>query len=252
MRLKLPRPIYVTLIAGLAIGVSAGTHAPKATEIPVRGVVKAVDQAALSTDLIARIDKIGFRIGERFKKGDLLIAFDCERVRAEAQSAEAVWNEARLALQSNKTLDKYGAVGRHDIEISKARVDKADAERRALNSRVAQCEIHAPFDGTVSELSVNAHELPLANQPFMSIVGDGRFEIELIVPSNWLAWLKPGVKFTYTLDETGQTYDAQVRRIGAAVDAVSQMIKVVATFDQPPSDVLSGMSGAAKFDLPRS
>ena len=54
--------------------------------MPVRGVIRAIDQAALSTDLQARVMQIGFREGESFKKGDLLISFDCERYRAEAQS----------------------------------------------------------------------------------------------------------------------------------------------------------------------
>ena len=69
--------------AGRAPG--AGPGAGDDTKIPVRGVVKAVDKAELSTDLVARVTAIGFRFGERFKKGDLLVTFDCDRYRAEAQ-----------------------------------------------------------------------------------------------------------------------------------------------------------------------
>ena len=219
-------------------------------DVPVRGVVKAIDKASLSTDLAARVERIGFREGETFKKGDLLVAFDCERYKAEAQSAEAVFREMRLTLDSNEHLEKFRAVGKHDVEISKARADKAEAEAHGLQARLAQCVVVAPFDGRVAELAVNAFEQPQAGKPYLVIVGHGRLEIELIVPSHWLSWLKPGAAFQFNVDETKQIYDARVARIGAAVDAVSQMVKVIAVFDTAAASVLPGMSGAARFTQP--
>lgn len=219
-------------------------------EVPVRGVVRAVDQAAISTDIVARVAKIGFRAGEAFSTGDLLVAFDCERQRAEANAVEAVWDEMRLTVESNQKLEKFQAVGRHDVEISKARVAKAEAELQSLLSRLSQCEIHAPFSGRVADLAINVHEQPQAGKPFLTIVGNGRLEIELIVPSNWLGWLKPNEQFVFNADETRRAYGARVMRIGAAVDAVSQMVKVIAEFDAAPDDILPGMSGVAQFSRP--
>lgn len=249
--------VVKTCVAGLALAVSAGAggraaemQRPVEASVPVRGVIRAIEQAQLSTDLMARVASIGFRTGERFKKGDLLISFECERYRAEAQSAEAVWREMNLTLDSNQQLEKFRAVGRHDVEISKARVAKAEAEARSLKSRVSQCEIVAPYDGRVSELSINVYEQPQANKPFLSIVGDGKLEIELIVPSNWLSWMKSSVAFDLKIDETNQEYGGRIDRIGASVDAVSQMVKVIAVFDTPPRDVLPGMSGTALFSQP--
>lgn len=216
-------------------------------DVPVRGVVRALDQASLSTDLQARVATIGFREGENFKKGELLIAFDCERYRAEAQSAEAVARETRLTLDSNQQLEKFRAVGKHDVEISRARVDKAEAEARSLTARLQFCEVYAPYDGRVTELMINRFEQPQSGKPFLVIVGQSRLELEIIVPSHWLSWLKPGATMSFQIDETKRSYDAQVVRIGAAVDPVSQMVKIYATFNATPEDVLPGMSGGAHF-----
>lgn len=218
--------------------------------LPVRGVVRALDQSALSTDLAARVLKIGFREGEAFKKGELLVEFDCERYRAEAQSADAVFREMKLTLDSNVHLEKFSAVGKADVEISRARVAKAEAEARSLNARLVQCEVTAPFDGRVAELSINAFEQPQVGKSFLVIVGNSRLEVELIVPSHWLRWMKPGAEFQFSIDETRRDYKAHVIRLGAAVDAVSQMIKIIAVFDEPVGDVLPGMSGVAKFGPP--
>lgn len=218
--------------------------------VPVRGVVRALDQAALSTELQARVGKIGFREGEAFKKGDLLMSFDCERYRAETQSAEAVAREMKLTLDSNQQLEKFRAVGKHDVEISRARVDKAEAEARSLASRLQFCEIYAPYDGRVAELTINQYEQPQPNKPFLVIVGNSRLEVEVIVPSHWLSWIAPGTPLNFGVDETKGSYNATVVRIGATVDAVSQMVKVIATFNDPVTDVLPGMSGAAQFVRP--
>ena len=218
--------------------------------IPIRGVIRALDQAALSTDLVTRVIKLGYREGEAFKKGDLLIAFDCERYRAETQAADAVSREMQATLDSNQQLEKFRAVGKNDVEISKARVDKAAAEARSLQSRLSQCDVIAPFDGRVAELSVNLYEQPQPNKPFLVVVGLSRLEIEVIVPSRWLNWIKPGSSLSFLVDETNHKYQARIARIGAAVDAVSQMVKVIATFDTPAIDVLPGMSGSIQFPHP--
>ncbi len=244
----------------LALAAMAGVCAPALAEdvtrpvaeddVPVRGVIRALDQAALSTDLQARVTKLVFREGEAFKKGDLLIAFDCERYKAEAQSADAVYREMRFTLESNQQLEKFRAVGKNDVDISRARVDKADAEARSLKSRLQHCDVFAPYDGRVAELSVNEHEQPQLNKPYMTIVGQSRLQIEVIVPSHWLSWLKPGTALAFQIDETRRDYSARVVRLGAAVDAVSQMVKVIAVFDAAVADVLPGMSGAAQFIRP--
>ena len=254
MHLKFKTAIFAALALSLT-GLSAraggdNANALDEADLPVRGVVKAIDQAALSTDLNARVSKIGFREGQAFKKSDLLVAFDCDRYKAEAQSADANYREMRLTLESNEHLEKLSAVGKHDVGISKARADKAQAEAQGLQSRLAQCEVVAPFDGRVSELSVNLHEQPQPNKPYLVIVGYGRLEIELIVPSHWLSWLKPGAEFQFNVDETKKIYQARVDRIGAAVDAVSQMVKLIAIFDTAADSVLPGMSGAARFASP--
>lgn len=215
--------------------------------IPVRGVVRAVDQAAFSTDLGTRVIKIGVREGEAFKAGDLLVEFDCRKPRAEAASAEAVHKEMKLTLDSNVHLEKYQAIGRHDVEISKARVAKAAAEADALKARLDQCQVKAPFDGRVSELGVHVHEIPGPGKPFLAVVGATRLEVELILPSSWLSWLKAGAEFAFAVDETKRSYPMTVARLGAAVDPVSQMIKVIAIMQPGTDDILPGMSGTAMF-----
>ena len=243
-------------IACLLVGftaVSAGfvsTDALGQTAAPIRGMVRALNQSSIATDLPARVKRLLVREAQAFRRGDVLLEFDCERLEAELAGAEATMREMQLALDSNLYLDQKGAIGRFDVEVSRARADKAGAEANSLRSRIKQCKIIAPFDGRVVDLAINEHEYPVQGRPFMTLVNEANFEIDLIVPSYYLRHIRPGDAFKYTVDETGREYDAEVLRVGAAVDPVSQTVKVIAVFSGPVDDVLAGMSGAANIQSP--
>jgi hypothetical protein len=75
-------------------------------------------------------------------------------------------------------------------------------------------------------------------------------ELEFIVPSRWLAWLKPGYAFQVRIDETGKTYPAKVQRIGARVDPVSQSVKLSAAISGSFPELIAGMSGKVELQPP--
>jgi len=216
------------------------------SSLPIHGVVRASQQATITTDLVARASSVGFREGQRFNKGDILIAFDCRRQMSELAAATAQQKEMEVAYQSALILEKRNAGSRQDTEVSRARVDRASAEADGMRAKIDQCEIKAPYDGRVVDLQIQAHEMPIAGKPIISIVADGDAEIELVVPSSWLIWIRAGADFAFFVDETRRSYPAKIVRVGAAVDAVSQTIKIYGSFVSAP-EVLPGMSGAADF-----
>lgn len=214
----------------------------------VRGIVRAVNMAMISTQLPARAAKIAFQEGERFRKGDILVAFDCRKQRAELASAEAQQLEMTLNLDNFKVLQRVQAAGQHDLRVSQARAAKASAEADVLRAHIDECSVVAPFDGRVLELSLHEHEIPAPGKPFIGLVAEGALEIDLIVSSKLIQNLKIGTEFTFFVDETQTSETAIIKRVGAAVDPISQTIKIVAVFKNAVTDVLPGMSGTGQFD----
>jgi membrane fusion protein, multidrug efflux system len=140
-----------------------------------------------------------------------------------------------------------GAVGANDVKISEAEFMHAQAEVTALQARTGSCDFKAPFDGLMVERIAQEHESPAPNQPLIKIVDTTRLEVEAIVPSIWLRWIKPGQAFQFEIDETGATVSAEVVRMGAVVDPVSQTIKAYGVLKTKNPSVLPGMSGTATF-----
>ncbi|MBL1142652.1 MAG: efflux RND transporter periplasmic adaptor subunit [Proteobacteria bacterium] len=213
----------------------------------VRGLIKPVEKAIISSEIAGKIDSIPFKSGDAFKKGDVLVAFDCSFYRADLASAEAAYKSKQNIYENNKQLLALNAISDIDVSISKAEVDMARAERTMRAIRVNQCKIKAPYSGRVIEVAINEFETVPADKEILSILNDSQLEIELIVPSNWLNWLTVGESFSFLIDETGKTLEAKVSKTGAVVDPVSQTIKLVGKFESELDDVLSGMSGTAQF-----
>lgn len=213
----------------------------------VRGLIKPVEKAVISSQIAARVNKIPFKTGDSFNKGDTLVNFDCSFYRADLASAEATYKSKQNIFENNKELLALNAISDIDVSISESEMQVARADRTMKAIRVGQCKIKAPYSGRVIEIAINEHETVPADKEILSILNDRDLEIELIVPSNWLTWLSKGEQFSFLIDETGKTLDAKVAKIGSVVDPVSQTIKLIGRFEGSPDGVLSGMSGTAQF-----
>ncbi len=231
---------------------SVSGFAQTSSNLPIRGVVRALNTASISTDLQVPIKILNFRKGQGFKKGVTLVTFDCARFQAERMVLLAERKVQALSVDNNLSLFKLNAIGQFDLEISKAKLSKADAEVNRMDVRLKNCVVKAPFDGQVAVTETYQYETPKAGVPFIKIIETSKLEIDFIVPSKWLAWMKTGTKFSFRIDETGKTYEGRVLRLGASVDPVSQTIEVRGQFSGKTDQLFSGMSGAANFDRPGS
>lgn len=218
----------------------------------IRGVVKATAQATLASQVQGRISQLPFKEGQRFKKGALLVALDCSKYEAELASFQAEHRGKQKTYENNLQLAKHHAVGGLELAVSQADAEKASAAVKVAQVTVNGCTVRAPFPGRVVKMIVNEHENVFPNDQLISLLDDSLLEIEIILPSKSLAWLKVGTPFEYAVDETGLRYPAVVQDIGANVDPASQTVKVKGLFRTQPDNVLAGMSGTASFaELPR-
>lgn len=87
-------------------------------------------------------------------------------------------------------------------------------------------------------------------QALLDILDDSVLELEFLVPSSWLGWLRVGSSFQVEIDETRKSYPAKFIRIGARVDPVSQSVKVAAAIDGKFPELIAGMSGRVKVTPP--
>lgn len=255
------------LLPSAAIGVflaaPAGAQNPKQAPAPMvasKPVAKAgLEQRELRAQLLprrfttlaaeigAKIQHLSVQEGAAFRQGQVLVSFDCTLPQTQLDRAKASLAGVNKTWEANKRLSELNAVGKVELELSEAEVNKNRAEVAATSAILSKCRVIAPFSGRVAEQKVREQQYVQAGQALMEIIDDSVLELEFIVPSKWLAWLKVGYGFPVTIDETTKTYPAKVLRIGARVDPVSQSVKLVAAIDGKFPELISGMSGQVKL-----
>ena len=212
-----------------------------------RALVVASQEAVLSSELAARIENIAVKEMQRFKKGDLLIKFDCSLYEAQKDVVSANANSALIKLKSDEQMLQMRSIGKYELELSISEYEKAKSELLIAELNVERCQINAPFDGAVEEVVVNTYETIQPQVELMKIIQTDILELEMVVSSEWISWLKIGHPIKVYIDEIQKEFNASISGIGANVDAVSQTIQLKGTITDTSPALLPGMSGRVVF-----
>lgn len=216
--------------------------------LTTRALVSSDEQAILSSEIDGRIIEIPLKMGQKFSKGETLIAFDCNLLEAQHQAVEASLNSAQITLKSNVELAQMRSIGIYEVELAQAAVDRAEAELLISSLNIKRCSIKAPYNGQVANVFVKSFESIDRQQPLIEIIGTGILEARLMVPSKWMNWMEVGLPISILIDETNQSYAARIEAIGANIDPVSQTIDLRAKFIMKHDELLPGMSGTVTFE----
>jgi membrane fusion protein, multidrug efflux system len=216
----------------------------------IRAQLAPRNYTTLAAEVGAKINRIAVKPGQAFKAGQVLVSFDCSLQNAQRARAQAELDGAQKTHAVNKRLQELDAVGKLEYATSEQATLKARAELDFANATLAKCRITAPFSGRVAEQKAREQQFVQAGQPLLEILDDSSLDLDFIVPSKWLAWLKVGQTFKVAIDENGQTYPARVTRLGARIDPVSQSIGVAAVIDGSFHELIAGMSGRVLLTPP--
>ena len=204
----------------------------------------------IAAEIGAKVEQIPVTDGGRFSQGQTLARFDCSLQQALASKAKADLEAAQTTLTANERMAQLNTIGQLELDLSRTAVTKAQAEVGAQQSVLSKCEVKAPFSGRVAEQKAREQQYVQPGQALLEIIEDSVLELEFLLPSHWLTWLKTGYRFQIAIDETGKTYTARVSRMGARVDPVSQSIKVTATIEGRNPELMVGMGGRVLITPP--
>ncbi|MBM9519860.1 efflux RND transporter periplasmic adaptor subunit [Desulforhopalus vacuolatus] len=237
--------IFFALIYANIVLARAQEHV---TDNRIRAQLTSYQQTTLSSEVAANIAMLTLRDGESFDKNQVLVKFDCALLNAQLNKAKATAEVAQQGLKVSKKLEKLHSISSLEIAQAVAKSKETKAELEAMQVQVSKCSLLAPYTGKIAQLYVNAHQYVTPGTPLMDIVDTSRLEIKLIAPSSWLSWLHQDSTFSIQIEELGKTYQAQVVRLGARIDPVSQSLPITGKIEGDHEELLPGMSGWASFN----
>ena len=263
----LPLALTLAFCSTIAVGAEPGAVPPAPTfstpaapaarpahsleQRDIRAQLSPRRYTTLAAEIGAKVSRLPVAEGGQFKSGSTLVSFDCSLQQAQLQKARGALQAAEKVYAANRRLAEMQSIGRVELDVSEAEVIKNKAEVSAMGAMLAKCHVAAPFAGRIAEQKVREQQFVQPGQALLEILDDSVLELEFIVPSKWLAWLKPGHAFQVVIDETAKAYPAKVLRIGARVDPVSQSVKLAAAIDGKFPELVAGMSGRIALAPPK-
>jgi RND family efflux transporter MFP subunit len=213
----------------------------------VQAVLGAQSQIVLASGIDAKIIKLDLDSGDRFKKGDVLVKYDCSVDYARLNEALSRQRVTEQQLRSYQKLQDLDSASEIEVIMARENNEQNKALIAQIRGRLSACQHVAPWPGRVTRKLASEYEYVQTGRVLMEISSVEPLQAEFLVPSYWLRWLNVGTPLTIYIGETGRSYNADIVSIHGEVDPVSQSVQVVAEMEKYHEELLPGMSGRATF-----
>ncbi len=202
----------------------------------------------LSARLTAAVLSVAVDIGDRVRRGQVLVRLDDRDVRARVSAASAALARARadLALaDSNERRDREvfarGYISPAAMEATaslrsakEAEVAAAEEELRYAETFASYARLTAPMDGVVVARLAEAGDTVAPGTPILRLVDPRTLQAVARIDETVAGRIQPGMPAVIRLRAGGESA-GKVARIGLEADSAARELEVEVAFDEPPA-----------------
>lgn len=197
---SIAHPVLAAEAASLSTLVVRG-EAGGRSETSLDGVVEAVRQTLLSSQVAGAVVAVNVKAGDRVKAGQELLRIDAhaaeEGVVASASQLDAARAQAQVAsreLDRQKFLFQKQYISQAAMDRAQAQADAAEAQVRALQAqnKAARAQsgffvIRAPYAGVVGDVPVVLGDMAMPGRPLISMYDPSALRVSTAVPQALMA-----------------------------------------------------------------
>ena len=140
------------------------------------------------------------------------------------------------------------------LTAAQARVDRAEAAQQQAELAVQHCQITAPFNGIISQVSVAPGQRVRPGEVVMQLYDTDAWIVRAPVPERYTGYLRQVLAIGDTLVATGrlagQQIQARLHRLGGEVAVGTGSLEAVFTIQGKPSGLAQGQFITLHLDLP--
>ncbi len=215
---------------------------PWSDPVEALGTLRADESVTLSATVTEIVAELNFRDGEVVEAGQLLIRLEDGEEQAQLRAAQAQRDERRSAVERLSQLQSRNLAPRADVEDSQARLRQVEAEIQALEARLTNYRLRAPFAGRVGFRNISVGSLVTPGTELVTLDKLDVMKLDFSVPETFLAFLAPGLPLSaHSAAFPDEVFEGEVAMIGSRVDPVSRSITVRAELDNPELRLRPGM-----------
>ncbi len=206
------------------------------------GTLNADESVTLSATVTDTIAEINFDDGEQVERGRLLIRLEDSEEQALLRAAQAITDERRNASGRASQLQQRNLAARADVEDTQSQLRQAQADAQALEARLENYRIHAPFSGRVGFRNVSVGALVTPGMALVTLDKLDVMKLDFSVPEVFLDRLSAGLSLSATTAAyPDEVFRGEISSIGTRIDPVSRSVNVRAELANPDLKLRPGM-----------
>jgi membrane fusion protein, multidrug efflux system len=234
-------PLLLAAEDFVAVGLSTSSAGPV-----ISGSVEPERLADLRAEVAAVVLQVLKDNGDVVRRGDLLVRLDDTAIRDSLNSAEAsakaagqAYDQAERQLQRLSQLRASGVVSVQAFEDVEIRRNNAQSDLEAAKSRAAlarqqlqRTQVHAPFDGIVSERQVSAGDTAQIGKELLKVIDPHSLRFAGRVAAAAIGDVHVDQRVAFRVHGyRDQTFAGRVTRVNPAANSVTRQVEVLVEFE---------------------
>jgi RND family efflux transporter MFP subunit len=227
------------------------------------GSIQAVNSANLSTRMMGYVTNIPVNVGDKVKKGQLLVAINNSDLQAKRSQVNAGIMEATAAFTnaekdynrfknlfadasaSQKEFDDITA----NYNMAKARLEGAKQMKNEVEAQFAYVNIRAPFDGVVTGKFIKNGDMANPGMPLVAMEMPAGFEVMASVPESEISKITLGATVTVLIKSINKEVKGKLTEVSSSAKNTGGQYMVKVALDKTDVPVLSGMFVTVQFPV---
>ncbi len=211
-------------------------------QIVTLGTALAYDSAEIVSATSDYLTILKIAEGQPVKKGSLIAQLNDTEEQAKVNELKALLTEQNRQLMRLKNLTRTQASAQSLLDEQQAKVNATQAQLEALQARLAEMRIYAPFDGVLGLRQVSEGAFVSAGTVLTTLDDISTLKVEFNVPERYMAALQPQMPLQITNIAYGaQIFDGRIQALDPRLDPVTRTIKAHGVIDNSELKLRPGM-----------
>ncbi len=217
------------------------TAEPMLSEITVQGRTLSDRTVTVKNEESGRVMEVLVDRGDIVSEGDLLIRLDPEDREVMVESARALVTQRELEFAAARRLNDQGHSSDVTLLTARAALDAARASLRSAEIALANCDIHAPFDGVVDERHAELGDYLDRGEAVATVVDLDPIRVVGQVSERYLGALETGAVASVRLIDD-RFVEGPISFIGSIADETTRTFRVEVEVPNADGQVIQGLT----------
>ena len=227
------------------------------------GKVETVNSANLSTRMMGYVNKVYVKVGDKVRKGQLLLSVNntdlsakLAQVNASITEANAAYTNAEKDYNRFKNLFGDNSASQKELDdvtahynMAKARLEAATQMKNEVQAQFSYANIRAPFSGVVSNKFINEGDMANPGMTLLEVETPGIFQVMAMVPESEISQIKPDTTVDVLIKSLSKSIKGKVTEVSSSSKNTGGQYLVKVELEKSSEKLLSGMFATVQFPV---